>query len=132
MSDPCESVKERTRVGHCKQDDVDQYAGRGPGNANINTAAPGAVRGWLGNPYTLDDYTREESIEKFREDFEAKLENDEAFREAVADLSGSVLGCWCQRLDEDEPACHAEIIAEHADRMARSLDTGRDRSEGDS
>lgn len=112
---------QRTRVGHCKRDSTDVYSGRGSEGRNLNTVKIGA-RGWLGNPHTLEDYTREESIGQFREDFEAKLRGDEEFREAVADLSGKTLGCWCQGLEDDGPACHAEVIAEHADRLAGGSD----------
>jgi hypothetical protein len=28
-------------------------------------------------------------------------------------------GCWCQRLNDDGPACHGEVIAEWADRLGR-------------
>lgn len=75
-------------------------------------------RGWLGNPFTVEKFGREESIERFRDYFEEQIENNEELREAVADLQGKTLGCWCQHLDEDEPACHAEVIAEWADRLA--------------
>ena len=76
------------------------------------------MRGWLGNPYPADEYGREECIEKFREAFEQKLENDPVFRRAVRDLAGKTLGCWCQSVDADGPACHGEVIAEHVDRLA--------------
>jgi len=33
--------------------------------------------------------------------------------------------------DEDEPACHAEVIAEHADRLARDQHTETDQSDPD-
>lgn len=114
-----EKTEEDTRVGHCRADDTDVYAGRGQnGRHLLSVPAPG-VRGWLGNPYSLEDgYSREESLEKYREAFEDKLERDDRFRDAVRDLAGQTLGCWCQRVDEDEPACHAEIVAEHADRLA--------------
>jgi hypothetical protein len=80
-------------------------------------------RGWLGNPFALDDgYSRAESIDRFREAFEAKLAVRRDFRDAVRDLSGQRLGCWCQRLDDDEPACHGEVIAEWADRLAADDD----------
>ena len=75
-------------------------------------------RGWLGNPHTVANYTREISIKCFRLAFEQRLEEDDEFRNAVRDLAGKTLGCWCQRLDDDGPACHAEVIAEHADRLA--------------
>ena len=118
---------ERTRVGHCKADETDVYVGRGRNGRHLLSVPKPGVFGWLGNPYTVEEYNREESIEKFREAFEDKLERDEEFRDAVADLSGKVLGCWCQRVDEDEPACHAEIIAEYADRLNQSRDTDTDR-----
>lgn len=120
------SGTERTRVGHCKADETDVYAGRGPDAANLLNTRVGE-RGWLGNPHTVDENGRELCIEKFRIDFENKLARDPTFAAAVADLSGQTLGCWCQRLDEDGPACHAEVIAEYADRLARSVETGTDR-----
>jgi len=107
-----------TRVGHCKADATDTYAGRGPNGRHMLSVATPGQRGWLGNPFTMDDHSREESIEQFRDAFEDKLDRDPAFREAVRDLAGDVLGCWCQRLDEDSPACHAEVIAAKADELA--------------
>lgn len=111
----------RTRVGHCKMDSTDVYVGRGPSSRDMNETQVGE-RGWLGNPYTVDLYDREESIEQFRSDFETRLAEDAGFRSRVRELSGAVLGCWCQRLDEDAPACHAEVIAEYADWLARVAD----------
>lgn len=100
-----------TQVGHVKQDPIDVYVGRGPGGRDM-TETPIGERGWLGNPYTLEEHDREESIRLFRDDFEHRLETDDAFRDAVQDLAGKTLGCWCQRLDDDGPACHGEVIAE--------------------
>jgi len=115
------TIRERDRettVGHCRADETDTYVGRGPDGEDLNTAAIGE-RGWLGNPYRLDDgYGREESIAAFRVDFEARLETDPVFREAVAELAGDRLGCWCRTHDADAPACHGDVIAEHADRLA--------------
>ena len=108
-----------TRVGHCKVDSTDVYIGRGPGGRHLHTTSTIGDRGWLGNPYPVgDDYTREQSISEFRDDFEHQLEHDAAFRDAVADLAGETLGCWCQHVDDDAPACHGEVIAEWADRLA--------------
>lgn len=107
-----------TRVGHAKADPTDVYAGRGKDQADMLDVTP-TYRGWLGNPFLLDDgYSRSESIKRFRRVFEWRLQADSEFRAAVRELSGKTLGCWCQRLDEDSPACHAEVIAEHADRLA--------------
>lgn len=106
-----------TRVGHCKADETDEYIGRGRDADDMLDVTP-THRGWLGNPFTLDGHSREESIRRFRMVFEWRLDADPAFREAVRELAGQTLGCWCQRLDEDSPACHGEVIAEHADRLA--------------
>jgi len=109
---------DETQVGHCKRDETDVYVGRGTGGRSMIDTEIG-TRGWLGNPHRLDDgYTRAESIALFRDDFEARLRGDDEFRAAVRSLAEKTLGCWCQRLDEDEPACHGEIIAREADRLA--------------
>lgn len=95
------------------------YVGRGAEKAHINNTEIGE-RGWLGNPYPLnDERTREEVVEQYRRDFEQRLQKDAAFRDAVRDLAGSVLLCWCQEYGADAPKCHAEVIAEHADRLRR-------------
>jgi hypothetical protein len=86
------------------------------------TDAPLGQRGWLGNPFTLEDHTRAESIARFRELFEWRLEADPRFRAAVAGLAGETLGCWCRSVDADAPACHGDVIAEHADRLAAEVD----------
>lgn len=105
-----------TRVGHWTRDDVDTYAGRGKNGRNM-LDTPVGKRGWLGNPFSLEKHTREDSIDKFRKVFEDKLDRDDEFREAVKDLSGKTLGCWCQDLDKDSPACHASVIADKADEL---------------
>jgi len=107
-----------TKVGHCKQDSTDVYVGRGPNGRTMLDTRP-TQRGWLGNPFPLESHSRDESIRKFRAVFEDKLERDDEFRQAVAELSGKTLGCWCQSVDDDSPACHGKVIAEHADRLAQ-------------
>jgi len=83
------------------------------------TETPVGERGWLGNPFTTDEYERGESVALFRDAFKTRLREDPEFREAVFALHGKTLGCWCQRLDDDCPTCHGEVIAEFADRLAR-------------
>lgn len=110
-------MPDETRVGHCQHDDIDVYVGRGDGGDGhlLNTAI--GNRGWLGNPFSVDGHGRVQCIEWYRTEFEARLYDEKALREAVAQLQGKVLGCWCQRLDDDGPACHAEVIAGWADRL---------------
>jgi hypothetical protein len=124
-----EAEGEQTRVGHCKHDATDVYAGRGKnGRDMLSVAAPGQ-RGWLGNPFTLDDHSRAESIRAFRQAFEDKLQREDEFRAAVADLAGKTLGCWCQHVSDSEPACHAQVIAEWADKLAEQDDAALDDAE---
>lgn len=106
-----------TRVGHCKGDGTDVYAGRGPGGRDMSNT-PIGERGWLGNPYTLEDYGRLESVALFRRDFEERLERNPDFRRSIEELSGDTLGCWCQSVEDDSPACHGEVIAEWAERLS--------------
>lgn len=111
--------RNRTRVGHCKKDEYDVYIGRGPDQAAFGDIPPGEYGG-LGNPYPLSEYGREESLERFREEFETALEDDPNLRAIVASLHGKVLGGWCRSLADDEPACHGDIIAAWADRLAEN------------
>lgn len=108
--------RERTRVGHVNEDSPDVYIGRGNDGTDIITASEPGEHGWLGNPFRLEahggDYTREESIEEYRRVFQKKLDDDDEFREAVEALRGDVLGGWCRSLEDDEPACHGDVIKE--------------------
>ena len=65
----------------------------------------------FGNPFRLEkdggDYSREGSIEAYREWFAEQLEDDE-FRAAVEDLRGETIGCWCK-----PKACHGDVIVEY-------------------
>lgn len=109
-----------TRVGHSTKDSrTTAYIGRDRRDGELKhmNNTPIGKRGWIGNPYPKDDYGRAECIELFRADFEDRLEDDDEFRAAVANLKGEVLGCWCQRLEDDGPACHGEVVAEWAERL---------------
>lgn len=108
----------KTRVGKHNESATTVYIGREDGgDAHMNSVDVGQA-GQFGNPYPKSKYGRQKCIELFREDFEKRLESDEAFRKAVADLQGEVLGCHCQRVNDDGPACHGEVIAEWADRLS--------------
>jgi hypothetical protein len=74
---------------------------------------PGATpidrRTVFGNPFIIGrDGTREEVIELYKDYFYERLSNDPDFKEAVDDLNGDVLGCWCKPLP-----CHGDVIAEY-------------------
>lgn len=121
----------KTRVGHCQKDDCDVYIGRGSGQRSMKDGEIGK-RGWIGNPFVPEKNARqahydaesitvvgslEESVAKFAVAMKARLETDPEFRSAVAELAGQDLGCFCQRLDEERPACHGEVIAHYAEQL---------------
>jgi hypothetical protein len=66
----------------------------------------------FGNPFRLDEdggeYTRKESVQKYREWFKNKIQDDPDFREAVEGLRGETLGCWCKPKE-----CHGDVIVEY-------------------
>lgn len=74
----------------------------------------------FGNPYTLiedgGEYTREESVSEYRLWFAYEVANNEEFRDAVEDLHGETLGCWC--VPED---CHGDVLLEYLSK-AEGLD----------
>jgi hypothetical protein len=63
------------------------------------------------NPYPEPEYGREQCLELFRSYFHDRLEQQPSFREAVENLRGKTLGCWCGGERNGEP-CHGEIILE--------------------
>lgn len=85
------------------------YIGRADdGQVHMATTTSPGVMGWLGNPYKLKDYSREESIEKFRRDFYHRLRQSAWFRRSVLQCVGKKLVCWCK-----PEACHGDVIAEY-------------------
>jgi hypothetical protein len=66
----------------------------------------------FGNKFRLKEdggnYTRQESVEKYREWFKNKIQSKSDFREDVEDLRGETLGCWCKPKD-----CHGDVILEY-------------------
>lgn len=100
------------QVGHCKENATNQYIGRGRNQCSMADTEPG-TRGWLGNPYTVEEYGRERCLELFEKHFARKMLVDKSFCTAVLSRLGNRLGCWCRRFDEDSPACHGDIIIEY-------------------
>jgi hypothetical protein len=97
-----------TLVNQRNTDEFDIDIGRAHnGESNLLNTEVGDA-GWLGNPYRISDgYDREEAVAKYREAFRDRLEDDE-FREAVEDLRGKTLACWCS-----PRACHGDVIVEY-------------------
>jgi hypothetical protein len=99
----------RGRVVHCKKEAHDVYIGR-PSR-------------W-GNPFThlRSDHSavwvvesREEAIDRYRSDLRKRVRQGEpGLVEALAELYGKVLGCWCS-----PKPCHGDVLLEAAE-WARS------------
>jgi len=121
MNEQCnhDTDRQRTRVGHVKRDAIDRYIGRADGGDADLLNTPIGDRGWLGNPFTTEQWSRGIAVTNFQRVFVWRLRADPEFRDAVEDVAGTTLGCWCQSLDEDGPSCHGEVIADYADRLAR-------------
>lgn len=92
----------KTKVVNKYKESYDVYAGRGS---------------IFGNPYTHLDITKtqakfqvstiEEAIEKYKEYFYKKIEEDPEFLRQVKLLKGKKLGCFCA-----PKPCHVDIIVE--------------------
>ncbi len=84
-----------TRVVHCKKESYDVYIGR-PSK-------------W-GNPFPLKkEKNREKVIEQYREHLLTRKD----LLEAIPELKGKVLGCWCA-----PKPCHGDVLAEMAEKAS--------------
>lgn len=95
-------------VEHVKKKVHTIFIGRGPGGRHmLNT--PIGRKGWLGNPYPVAGFGREECINLFEIAFRKRLQNDEAFRNAVHSIPrNAILGCFCRPL-----SCHGDPISQY-------------------
>lgn len=91
---------------HLDEDYV--YIGRGQGALNDPKACSPKDSGYLGNPFKLlPGEPRGNTIEKYREYFNERMQIDRDFCRTIISLLGKKLVCWCA------PApCHGHVIAE--------------------
>lgn len=91
-------------------DEYDHYGGRADnGRMNIAKAVSEnriGKRGWLGNPYNLRDYGREEAIELFKRDLQILLEESPVLRAKLMCMHGDRIACSCAKHMD----CHVDII----------------------
>lgn len=65
--------------------------------------------GYFGNPIRLsNNEQRGATIERYKEYFYNKLNNDIEFKNRILQLKGKTLGCFCK-----PHACHGDIIADY-------------------
>lgn len=97
----------------------DVYGGRrqksGGDLAHAANTDPGS-RGWLGNPFQMDGKSVEERkrvIAAFTRYFLDRVADDDEFREAVEDLRGKRVSCWCRGVSQErtpERWCHLDVV----------------------
>jgi hypothetical protein len=87
----------------------DVYGGRHSHGAHMGETLP-PEKGWLGNPYRLSDFSREQAINRFEMAFHDELRKSSRFCNAVLSLTGKVVACHCRRSGDDEPACHLDVV----------------------
>lgn len=87
-------AKEKPKVVHCKKEEFDVYIGRGSK--------------W-GNPFSHKEGTLAEHVVGSREEAIAKYEeyllNNQELVDALPELKGKILGCWCK-----PKACHGDVL----------------------
>lgn len=97
----------------------DVYGGRKSSAGQLTHAAntDPTDPGWLGNPFTMDGDTAEERrrvIAAFLRYFLDRVQSDQEFREAVEDLRGQRVACWCRGVSQErtpETWCHLDVVA---------------------
>ena len=68
--------------------------------------------GYFGNPIKLlKGQPRGSTIEKYKEYFYKRLENDPEFKFKIKALKNKTLGCFCK-----PHACHGDVIKEYLDK----------------
>jgi len=72
----------------------------------------------FGNPYIIGkDGNREEVIEKYREYFLKRIDEDPIFKANVIGLSGKTLACFCY-----PKSCHGDVIIEWLNKTIKTVE----------
>lgn len=92
----------QTVVVNVRHERYDRYIGR-----------PGP----FGNPFAVGrDGTPQQCLDRFRDYFLKRVQDDREFRRQVLLLRGKRLGCFCKsRPPGREGLCHGDVIAEWVD-----------------
>ena len=103
-----------TKVVNIKKEKYDVYIGRGSTFGNPFTHMP--IQNTLAQVQVV---SREEAIEKYKEYFYAKIEDDPEFLDDILRLKDVTLGCYCRPAKgfQGKLLCHGQIIAEFLDKL---------------
>jgi hypothetical protein len=85
----------------------DLYCGRGRGRMHLLSGLEPGTWGWLGNPFSEEEFGLERCIRMFAEALEEKLACNARFAQAFFALQPERVLCWCKT----HAACHADVIA---------------------
>lgn len=101
---------------------LDVYGGRksrgSDGLSHADNTDPGEP-GWLGNPFQMRDRfgdveERRRVIAAFTRYFLDRVRDDDEFRQAVENLRGKRVGCWCRGVSQvrtPDNWCHLDVVA---------------------
>lgn len=93
-----------TTVVNLHQEPYDVYIGR----------AGHGQDGYFGNPFTMENGDRTQSLIQFQEYFNKRIANDPEYRRRIEELRGKCLGCFCK-----PKPCHGDIIAQWLNERSR-------------
>lgn len=85
----------------------DLYCGRGRNKTHLLSGLTPGTWGWLGNPFSEQEFGLEVCIRLFAQALDCKLEQHPKFAQAFLALKPKRVLCWCRL----ENACHADVIA---------------------
>jgi hypothetical protein len=80
----------------------DEYGGRPTKGIDPRSVKVGQY-GWLGNPFSKGDRTK--NIGDYKQYFWKRINEDDAFREAVIELQDKIVCCFCS-----PKPCHLNVI----------------------
>jgi hypothetical protein len=106
LSQELGDLSKKTKVVNLYKEPYDIYIGR-PGKG---------VSGYFGNPIPLrPGDSRGSTLDRFREYFFTRLEQDPEFKAHIMTLKGKTLGCFCH-----PNPCHGDIIADYLNNLQDS------------
>ena len=96
-------MSDKTTVVDHTEKEYDVYIGR---EAKYNGFD--LERSLFHNPFKKEVYGRQECIRLFEDYFYERIERQSSFKNAVENLKGQTLGCWCAPKD-----CHGDKITNY-------------------
>lgn len=108
MSDSSQSVYQTgettlLNVKNADEEDWSVYVGRKNNYYNLPQSE-------FANPFRLDDYSRDASVDLYTLWFMYQIVTDDAFKSSAENLQGETLACWCV-----PERCHGMVLVDYAE-----------------